>query len=819
MADDIFKIDSSGLPDGALVVGFRGSEGISRPYVFELFLNVVSSEESPFDLADAVNAKATLTIDRQDGKAPFLFNGIFSELENIHEMDGRAIVRAVMVPKLWHLIQTQHSRIFTKQSIPDIITAILKDNGLSPSDFQLNLSGSYDTEEHVCQYRESDFNFISRWLEREGMYYFFEQSDSEEKLIIADAKSAHTPLDADPILFRSRVGHDVSAGECLHRFVCRQKALPADIKVRDYDFNKPDLAVTGSAPVSKSGLGEINTYGARFFTPDAGKHLAQTRAEDFLAREIVFSASGTTRYLRAGYLFTLQDHPRSSYDAKYLATEVEHYGSNRSTTGELRELTGLESDEVYRVEVTAIPSQTQFRSGEKTPWPRIYGTENAIVDGEASSPYAQIDDGGCYLVRVSFDENTLADGKASTRVRMMQPHGGAIEGHHFPLRKGTEVMLTFVGGDPDRPFIAGVVPNATKPSVIGSRNNTQNIIRTGGKNQIVMEDEAGKEFVFISTPNSQTGIYMGHPAGEQSKIYTGDGEEQTKGMTKPSAATPGGQETDTTPVSFSRYDTTIKNAGMFVGGDYWVNVFQTQNWFVDGDVATGYNAKYTLDVGGDTIDHYYATRVETVDTGHTYKVAGAGRDDDISGGWKQKVAGGWTQSSITGGWTQTTISGGWKQPAIGGGWTQKISAGWTQAIDGGWTQSSISGGWKQPAITGGWTQTVDTWTCHATGAVTWNFDSGVTLTGPTLTTVGATWKQQGASDWDVKNMKLGAYLFAFTDTVVKTELTGIAVGVTGLKMDMSSIAVKIGIAKIENKAADIGSGGFLGKLMAFISFA
>ena len=192
---DIFTISSPALPRGTQVVGFRGSEGISRLYAFEIHLSLAPGEADGFELPSAVGATATLTLDREDGRPPFAYHGIFSEVAIVHhEPDGRAFVRAMLVPKLWRLTQTLHSRIFTQQAIPDILKKTLEDGGLSASDYSLQLTGQYATEEHVCQYRESHFDFVSRWMEREGIYYFFEQGDEGEKLIVADDKSAHADL-------------------------------------------------------------------------------------------------------------------------------------------------------------------------------------------------------------------------------------------------------------------------------------------------------------------------------------------------------------------------------------------------------------------------------------------------------------------------------------------------------------------------------------------------------------------------------------------------------------------------------------------------
>ena len=147
-------------------MGFRGHEAISRPYAFEVYVTVASEESHELDLGDAVSSKATLTLDRQDGRPPFAFHGILAEVSLIHEMGGRALVRALLVPRLWQLGQTFHSRIFTGMSIPDIIKETLEDGGLSSDEYVFKLVEQYKSEEHVCQYQESHLDFVSRWMER-----------------------------------------------------------------------------------------------------------------------------------------------------------------------------------------------------------------------------------------------------------------------------------------------------------------------------------------------------------------------------------------------------------------------------------------------------------------------------------------------------------------------------------------------------------------------------------------------------------------------------------------------------------------------------
>ena len=624
---DVFTMNCGSFPEGTRVVGFRGTEGISKPYVFEVFLTIASEESHEFDFGDAVSARATLVLDRQDGRPPFAFHGTLSELSLIHEMGGRALVRALLVPRLWRLSQTFHSRIFTDQTIPDILKATLEEGGLTSDDYAFKLAGQYKTEEHVCQYQESHLDFLSRWMEREGMYYYFEQGDDGDKVIISDHRSFQHELHEQKVRFYALGGNDVSSKEALHSFVCRHRALPGSVRLRDYDYTKPTLNISGGATVSKMGMGEINVHGDRFFSPDAGKRLAQLRAEELLAREVVFTGSGTSFYLRAGFTFSLEDHPRSSFDTKYLAAEVEHYGNQAASTPEMKRYTGLDSDEVYRVDVTALPEKTQFRAERRAAWPRIYGTEHGVIDGEAESDYAQIDDHGRYAVRFAFDESDLKPGKASTWVRMLQPHGGDIEGWHFPLRKGTEVLFTFLGGDPDRPVIAGVVPNALTPSAVTRGNHTKNVIQTGGRNRLELEDKAGQQRITLSTPHADSYLRMGSPNADHEMII------HTKGATLLDAG--------------ENWDVIVGgNLNEVVNKNVTEQYLGTRSTTVSKDVFESLNANLDVFVNGATKQTYqgdhgvysWSKRTEEVGGAHDEK-SHSGRNTTVIGDWNQTISG------------------------------------------------------------------------------------------------------------------------------------------------------------------------------------
>jgi type VI secretion system secreted protein VgrG len=634
MAREVYSITSSALPESARVAAFHGTEGISRTYEFDVYI-LLGAEGNDLDLDDVVGAKAKLALDRADSRPPFLFHGIFAAFELVHEFADRSLFHAVLVPQLWQLKQTFHSRMWTNKSITDVIKEVLEDSGLSGGDYQLKLSASYPVLEHICQYKESNFDFISRWMERDGMYFYFEQGEDSEKLIISDSKGYEVPLDPHPVRFFAAGGHDFSAGEALHTFKCQHRALPASVKLKDYDYAKPTLDVSGSAPVSKVGFGEISVYGSRFFTPDDGKRLAKLRAEELLARKAIYRGTGTEFHLRAGYRFTLEDHPRSAFDQQYLAIAVEHTGTENHSDGWLRELTGIDSDKVYWVEVTAIPASVQFRAESATAWPRVYGFENGTVCGPAESEYAQIDEQGRYNVKFKFDESDLKNGKASTWVRMMQPHGGSPEGFHFPLRKGTEVVFTFLGGDPDRPVLTGVVPDTTNPSLITSGNHTRNVLQTGGYNRLEIEDLAGQQRVTLSTPHAKTHLLMGNPLAGHEFIARTEGNSLHH-----------------TDINHDQY--VGANCAIAIVSNQTETIGATKTQTVTGDVKHTHEANHTHLTQG---DHQHTTKGD-----HTHLTQGD-HQHTTQGDLKETTDGDHTKE--TEGDTKITLGGSWHNVVSG----------------------------------------------------------------------------------------------------------------------------------------------------------
>ncbi|MEZ4306955.1 MAG: phage baseplate assembly protein V [Polyangiaceae bacterium] len=285
---------------------------------------------------------------------------------------------------------------------------------------------------------------------------------------------------------------------------------------------------------------------------------------------------------------------------------------------------------------------TRFRTAQSA-WPRIYGFENGTVDGPGESQYAQIDDQGRYLVRFKFDTSDLPDGSTSTYLRMMQPHGGTTEGWHFPLRKGTEVMVSFQGGDPDRPVIAGVVPNAVQPSNVTSKNYTQNVLRTGGGSYIVLEDQEGERsidtFVPVNSASThRTRVRLGHNKINDLPIPSAD----------PFAA-------DEEMSVYLTYELDTSGSAAFqVGGSWWQQVGRAHILDVGAETRQRFGGDHTFSVGGNSTELFNGDRNVTVKGAYSEGVIGH-MNHSFSDGWTAEVTGAMT----------LTVTDTWQAKAVG----------------------------------------------------------------------------------------------------------------------------------------------------------
>lgn len=493
------------------VMRFKGLEAISTPYEFEIML---VSGDPDLDMAAILRSQAVFTIHRDAGD-DVAYNGILAEFDQLHAYNEHYFYRAKLVPKIWWLMQTQHNQVFLDKTVPEIIEGALVDGGMDSLDYDLaGLEGTYNPLDYVCQYGESHFNFVSRWLEREGVYYYFYHDSEGDKLVLSDSSFSHEPFQqgAD-LVYSPKTGMEQGhLDEIIINFTCRQKQLPNRIVLKDHNPERPSLEMAVRADVDPDGRGESFLYGEHYNTPEEGERLIAFRVDELLCQKQAFHGDSTVPFLTPGFKFNLNEHYRSAFNQEYMVTSVTHEGDQTnllktSVIGSLSEDAGIN---IYSNSFTAIPADRQYRHPRTAERPRISGTLHGKIDGEQDSPYAQLDEQGRYKVRLPFDINDEhIDGKASARVRMMQPYAGEGKGMQFPLTKGTEVLLTFIDGNPDRPLIAGAVSTETAPSPVNANNQSESVIRSAGNNRIRMEDRAGSERIVMQSPSSSSWIRVG----------------------------------------------------------------------------------------------------------------------------------------------------------------------------------------------------------------------------------------------------------------------------------------------------------------------
>lgn len=508
-----FKIDT--LPeDEFLVVSFSGQEGLSQLYSFDLTL---ISKNKAVDLEQALYGQASLTLHTEHG-GPRVIGGILSSLVQAQEFGPYAFYRAQLRPKLWWLTLTWHNQVFLNRHLPEFLEDVLVDGGLaSGRDFEIKLLDQYPEKEMVLQYNESHYEFLARWLAREGACYWFMEGPQGELLRLSDQAVAHAELPAGAKLRYSQPsGLDYGQQEHIHEFSLLRRPLPSQVTVKDYNPAKPSLDLSADSSVRARGRGRVYFYGDGFESLSEAQRLADIRAQSYLAAELEAEGCGNVRDLRPGYIFQLENHYRADFNGRYLTVEMRHEGSQTRYLVNGLGLSGLVNDSLfYRNSFKAIPAERQFRPPLPPQRPRFSGFLPAKIDAAGSGQYAELDEQGRYKVILPFDRAGRGGGKSSAWLRLMQPYAGPGMGFHAPLHKGTEVLLAFLGGDPDRPVIAGAVPNPETPSPVNDSDQTKIKLDSASGNILHLEDKQGQEAIILKSGASGAYMHIGTLTEEQ----------------------------------------------------------------------------------------------------------------------------------------------------------------------------------------------------------------------------------------------------------------------------------------------------------------
>ncbi len=512
----------SGFPDDAFqVVDFSGEEGISKPYSFTLTLMSMDAAVSP---SKARGKGAVFTIEAATGSNSF--HAMIFSFKRIRSLEGVAFYRCVIGPKLAILGLSQHSQVFLDQTIPQIIESTLHQCGVKETEFRLQTS--YPQEEYVCQFNETFLNFISRWMEKLGIYYFFESSKSGEKLIITDTKIAHTPVSEKKFQYLLQSNLDVSERNLkIFDMELESSIIPESMTLKDYNYMHPSTNLEAKTSVFEEGMGEAYHYGDHYLTAQQGEALAKIRAEERLCEETLAHGESTVPLFRSGFYMSVQGHPMDEVNATFLLTSVRHQGRQNlpQAAGLTDRLYPGEAEDSYRNVFTALPSNRQFRPARRARMRRFHGVISAFIDASGSGEYAQLDEYGRYKVILPWDLAQHPPGKASAFLRLAEPYAGPYYGMHFPLHKGTEVLLSFIDGNPDRPLISGSVHNAENRNMINNQEEPYSVIKTAANNQTLWGDEKGKECMCLSSPVANSSVSLGTTSnGKQGIAETTDGQ-------------------------------------------------------------------------------------------------------------------------------------------------------------------------------------------------------------------------------------------------------------------------------------------------------
>jgi type VI secretion system secreted protein VgrG len=489
--------------DEVLIKSVSISEQIGRIFQMEVEL---LSKNANIDFDSIVGTNSTIRLELNGDEGTRYFNGFVSRFVLTQVEQSYTHYHMTLVPWLWFLTRTSDCRIFQKKTVPEIIKAVFSAHGMD--DFREALTGQYDPWEYCVQYRETDFNFVSRLMEHEGIYYFFEHENGKHTLVLADSPTAHKPkAGSEEIIFRPNPD-GTKNDDYIDNFVLEHEIQPGSFVLNDFNFEKPKTALqsrTDEAESHAQANFEIYDYPGEYEEVSQGKNYSQIRIQELHAQYKIARGQSNDRAVAVGTTFTLAEFPRDAWNQKYLITSTSLH-----ITGDEFESGSQKGGDFYSCSFTAIPATVQYRAPRLTPKPLIQGPQTAIVVGPKGEEI-YTDQYGRIIVQFHWDRYGKADENSSCWVRVSQAAWAGKKWGAMALpRIGHEVIVEFLEGDPDRPIVTGQVYNAdcTPPYDLPA-NKTRTTLKSNsskggqGFNEIRFEDLKGKEQIFIHAEKNQ----------------------------------------------------------------------------------------------------------------------------------------------------------------------------------------------------------------------------------------------------------------------------------------------------------------------------
>ena len=514
--------------DFLLVQQMTAAEKLSHLFRFELELRheetETGDEPTAVDPKKILGQAVTVSVEQRD-KTKRFFNGIVVNFAQGQRDERFSHYRAVVVPQVWLLTQNVQSQIFQQLSVPDILKKFL--GGFNVA---YQIQGDFKPRNYCVQYRESDFDFISRLMEEEGIFYFFEHSDGSHKMVLANTPQSHTDCPTkSEIDFSLEVAPDDDFKSAVATWYVENNLQTGKYTLWDFNFGQPKKNLEATQPSSFKVAGndklEVYDYPGGFakrfdgVTRDGGeqagdlqnlfddnKRTVGIRMEEIDAGYKQISGSSDCASFTAGHRFKLNNHPNADNNIQHILVSVTH---------ELLQTpayqTGEDEPNAYSNQFLCLPHgagrdgvrHAPFRPERKTAKPVVRGSQTAFVVGTPSEEIFT-DKYGRVKVQFHWDRDSKADASSSCWVRVAQAWAGNLWGTMFIPRVGMEVVVDFLEGDPDQPIITGCVYNAeAMPPYKLPDEKTKMTIKSdsttggGGFNELRFEDKKGSEQIFV----------------------------------------------------------------------------------------------------------------------------------------------------------------------------------------------------------------------------------------------------------------------------------------------------------------------------------
>ena len=652
-----FECGSLG-PPALIVTAFSGVEAISELFSFEIDL---ASEDAQIDFSAVVGQAATLSWTTSAGER--FVSGIVATFEQRGGGTRYSYYRARLVPKAWMLTLRQNSKIFQGDDVKKIVSKVLQGFGFADGDdFTFaKYVAAHPAREYCVQYRETDWDFISRLCEEEGISYFFRHEQGKHTLVFTDEKSAFEPIEGDSTIpFRLASGM-VDTAEAIYNFGYTESVRTGKVVLRDYLFTNPSLDLTTDPVTASTDTNlEVYDYPGNFDNKGWGGTLASYKGAGFRAQRALGKGESDVRAFIPGFTLTMAEHPRDDRNGPYLITRVQHWGDQRQSLGE--DASNAANESPYGNSFECVPAATDYRPERLTPRPIVEGSQTALVCGP-SGEEIWVDKYGRIKVQFHWDRLGAKDDKSTCWVRVSQAWAGAGWGITFWPRIGMEVVIDFLEGDPDHPLVTGCVYNGLNPVPYTlADEKTKSTIKSnstpggGGFNELRFEDAKGSEQVYIHAQkdmdtmveNNRT-VTVGndeeHTVGHDRTVHVK--HDQTHTVDNERVATVKANDTET--VEMSQTISVYADQSTTVGGSRSVDVTATDTINVLAARSLSIGAASSINVGGAeavkigaTLDHQVGGNV-TLKVGGDRSLEVAGNESvTITGDDALQVAGNWS---------------------------------------------------------------------------------------------------------------------------------------------------------------------------------